>query len=191
MKKTFILVFLFLSAYIVDAQIVSYSVDASKSYDTNKKTIYLSLRGFYTDEAAIFIENEILQNPEIIQFSFYDQTNKKKCMYTADIALTEAEFVEMINDILENFGMGKLETDYPQTVYFENEKALKFEIVGVRDEAHRQRIIDELSDNENIISMEIGSGNVCKLVLKRNADMTLIEEYFNDLEVEISRIINP
>jgi len=67
MKKTFILVFLFLSAYIVDAQIVSYSVDASKSYDTNKKTIYLSLRGFYTDEAAIFIENEILQNPEIIQ----------------------------------------------------------------------------------------------------------------------------
>ena len=185
MKKTFILVILLLFGFIVSAQVSAYAVDASKSYDNNTKTVYLSLEGNYNETQARFVEIEILHNPEIRHFSFYDKSNSKKCMYNADISFDDTRILELINDLIEKSNLAGQETGSPQAYYAENQKTIK---LFLNDVGNKSLIIDELYEISGIVSVDINNDNVCKIVMEKDLPWSRVEEKLRENGVNFNSV---
>lgn len=173
MKKTFILVILLVAGFFVQAQVLSYGIDASKSYDNNTKTVYLSLEGFYTETQARFIEKEILLIPEIKHFSFYDQSNSKKCMYSSDVSFDDTEILEILNYLIEKSNLVGQETGSPQAYYAGNQKTIKIFLSNV---GNKSLLIDELYEISGVVSVDINNDNVCKIVMEKDLPWSRVEE---------------
>jgi len=185
MKTIISLVLLGFICLSIEAQIISYSVDSEKQYSNDTKTAYLSLTGSIDESILTDIEREIMSNAEITNFSFYMNGNDIKCMYTGNISVTEAEIVQMVNDIYAVYLDSDDGQDFPNTVYGEYMKTVKFIVSGISDEGHKQQIIEDISENVAVISVEINPENICKLSVMTNVDKYMIEEIFSELNLEI------
>lgn len=167
------------------AQIISYNVDSEKQYDNDIKTTYLSLTGSIDESIITDIEREIVNNPDITTFSFFQNGTEIKCMYTVNNSISDAEIIQMINDIYAAYLDSDNGLDFPNTVYSEYEKTVKFILSGILDEDHKQQIIEEISDNASVVAVEINPDNICKLSVMTNVDKYMIQEMFGELNLEI------
>lgn len=184
--KTIICQLLFIVLCIsVNAQIVSFSVDAEKQYDNNTKTTYLTLTGSIDNDMIVDIEREIINYPEVNTFAFYKNDAEMKCMYNVNISLSDTEIIQMINDIYDVYLNSDFGIDFPNTVYGADQKTVKFIVSGIIDEGHKQEIIETLSDNPVVVAIEINPQNICKLSVMTNVEKYMIEELFSELDLEI------
>lgn len=184
--KTIICQVLFIFICVsLNAQIVSFSVDAEKQYTNNTRTTYLTLTGIIDNEMIVDIEREIINNSDINTFSLYNSSDEIKCMYTVNNSLSDDEIVQMINDIYAVYLNSDIGMDFPNTVYGEFEKTVKFMVSGITDEGHKQEIIETISSDASVVSVEINPDNICKLSVMTNVDKYMIEELFSELNLEI------
>jgi hypothetical protein len=190
MKKN-VLVFLFVfTSVFINAQIVSYNLDSAKEYDDNTRTAYLTLIGTVPIELHAVIQGEIMAYPNVLSFSFYDNTDAMKCMYSSENSVDEKKIVEIINEIILNNSSSL--TSYNSQLQAEcvQEEVLKFTISGAVDEAQRINIVDVFSKYTWVKSVDINPDNVCKMVLFKEANIAEIEKIFKELGLETSLITN-
>lgn len=185
MKTIISLVLLGFICFVAKAQIISYSVDSEKQYDNDTKTTYLSLTGSIDESIITDIEREIVNNPDITTFSIFQNGTDIKCMYTVNNSISDAEIIQMINDIYAAYLDSDNGLDFPNTVYSEYEKTVKFILSGILDQGHKQQIIEEISDNASVVAVEINPDNICKLSVMTNVDKYMIQEMFGELNLEI------
>lgn len=184
--KTIICQILFIVICIsVNAQIVSFTVDAEKQYNNDTRTSYLTLTGSIDSDMKLDIEREIVNNPAISTFSFLNDTDAIKCMYTVNNSISDNEIIQMINDIYAVYLNSDSGLDFPNTVYGESDKTVKFIVSGITDEGHKQEIIEAISGDASVVSVEINPDNICKLSVMTNVDKYMIQEMFSDLSLEI------
>lgn len=187
MKKRLLFI-LFAFVYLnVNSQVLSFRTDAVKEYDDNTRTSYITLDGVISSDIIPVIEKEILVNQDVKHFSFYDNTNRSKCMFTSVSSVDGKQIVDMINDIIsENIREDK----NTQPVDIINDEVFKFNLEGIKDEMHKKQIVEILLRYGWVISADINVDNVCKLVLKKGTEMPEIEKVFENLGLKISLITN-
>ncbi|MDD4150616.1 MAG: hypothetical protein PHE33_11385 [Bacteroidales bacterium] len=189
MKKTFTLLLLsFMASVLSYAQVTAVSVDSEKNYENNTKTAYLTLRGYYGTDLIEGISEQLNSHPDISLFSFYDNTNNKKCMYTASSDFTELMLVDIINDFMSEYYQFDSSNDLPNTEYFEDIKAVKFNISGITDDNHKAQIISELSQLDFVTAVEINHQGICKISIGKTTKGDTIRTAFNNLNLEIIEI---
>jgi len=103
MKKLFILAALSLLTIGIQAQIDSYVVDASKVYENNTRTSYLTLYGNWDTKIAEIIQQEVIARPGVKEFSFYDASDLAKCMFISETSVDENAIVGIINEVIASF----------------------------------------------------------------------------------------
>lgn len=190
MKKNLLLFLFAFLCYGMNAQVLSFTTDAIKEYEDNTRTSYLTLVGVVPAEIRPVIEIEIKSKPDVLNFSFYDNTNLMKCMFSSAISVDEKQIVEMINDVIEKYSLSNTNQEIQQIGYKEADYAVKFKVSGIKDAEHRQNLINHLNLNDNIISVDINIQNICKMVITKGTDISFIEKLFSELGLKISEINN-
>jgi hypothetical protein len=190
MKKVVIIAVLLIIYFSTSAQIISFVTDSEKDYSDSTRTSYLTINGYIPDDALRIIEQEVLSNPEVYHFSFYNLSNKQKCMITCNSNLSNDVIVEIINDILSTYGLLSSENDFRNTYYTLNDKTVKLRIIGISDELAKSSIVDAVLQNINVVSFEINPENIGKLVIKREVGKDEIFNLFNSLGLGVQEITN-
>jgi len=185
MKTIISIILLGFIYFVANAQIISYNVDSEKQYDNDTKTTYLTLIASIDESMMTDIEREIVNNPDITTFSIFQNGTDIKCMYTVNNSISDTEIIQMINDIYAVYLNSDDGLDFPNTVYGDYEKTVKFILSGILDENHKQQIIEEISDNASVVAVEINPDNICKLSVMKNVDKYMIQEMFSELDIEI------
>jgi hypothetical protein len=188
-KNVLVLLFAFMCV-MLNAQILSYNLDSAKEYDNNTRTAYLTLIGTVPIELHPVIQREILANPNVLSFSFYDNTNPLKCMFSSESSVNEMQIVENINEIILNNSSSFMLNNSQIQVENLKEEVLKFTLTGSVEEAQRLHVVDVFSKYSWVKSVDINADNVCKMVLYKDANITEIERIFKELGVETSLITN-
>lgn len=174
----------------VNSQIVSFTTDAVKEYNDNTRTSYITLNGIISEDLRVVIERELVSHPDVSLFSFYDNTNFNKCMFTSAISVDESQLVDMINDIIDNYELTIPDIDMLQTVYFSTTKAVKFKVSGITDGESKSKAIDKLLRDKQVVSVEINPNNICKLEITKETHKDYIKKIFTEVGIEISEITN-
>lgn len=184
MKKIFFLLFALQIAYFSFAQTNSYQVISSKEYPNNTKTSYIEL-DFKIGESNIdFITEEIISNPLISNFSFYNKSNSSKCMFTSDMSIETETIVQMIYDINETY------YDNDNRKFIEswtNSTGMEyfFQIDGIINDLQRIQIAEALMKDKNITNAVI-NGSGCKILTSQDISPEYIEVILDKCEVGIS-----
>ncbi len=100
MKKLFFVTVAMLSVIYLSAQVKSFSISSSKTYENNTRTSYLVLDADLYEELALIIEKDLERHPYISKFSFYAKPNLSKCMFTTNISIDEQIVVDLMNDAI-------------------------------------------------------------------------------------------
>lgn len=187
MKKRLLFILFALVYLNVNSQVLSFRTDAVKEYDDNTKTSYITLNVVITPDIIPVIEKEMLVNRDVKYFSFYDSTNRSKCMFTYASSVDEKQIVDMINHIISD---NTLKNNNLQSVNILNDEVLKFNLEGIKDEMHKKQIVEILLQYGWVISVDINEDNVCKLILKKGIEIPEIEKVFENLGLKISLITN-
>ncbi len=166
-------------------QVTKVSVDSEKQYENNTKTAYLTLHGYYDTDLLDGISRQLNSHPDISLFSFYDNANKTKCMYTANAGLSKTILIDLINDFLSDYYEFDHSNDLPNTEYFEDAKEVKFEVSGIKDDDHKAQIILELSKFGFVNAIKINEQGICKISISKTTRGASIKTAFNDLHLEI------
>lgn len=190
MKKLVLLLASSLICVFTIAQISEVKIDSEKQYENATRTTYLSLDGYYGSELTEGISAHLNSHPDILLFSFYDETNPKKCMYTANNSLNKSILVEIINDFLSGYYQFDMSDDLPYTKYFANVKTVKFNVSGIVDDNHKTQIISTLSLLNFVSEIKINQQNICKISISKTTKGSVIRAVFDELNLEIIESIN-
>ena len=188
MKKTFLFFIIILSGIIINAQVTSSNLLSQKIYDNKSQTTYLELSGFIPEYAKGDLTEQIENHPDIEKFSFYDNTNIMKCMFTSELSMDEKQVVDLINDIISEYSLQKIVDKNSMVEKSNSLYVLKFNILDIKNESQKQQILNSLTNNELVFSVDINSDNVCKLVLKEEIEIEFIVNIFEDLGLRVSLI---
>ena len=188
MKKVVIIAVLLIIYFSTSAQVISFVTDSEKDYSDSTRTSYLTINGYIPDDARLIIEQEIISHPDVSNFSFYDNTNLMKCMFTSNASIDEKQIVEMINDIISDYSQLNPDQNIQQIVYRIDDNSFKFKISGIQNDEYKQKIIGELRLNEKVLSVDINLQNMCKMVVTKETDIQFVEKLFSELGLEITEI---
>ncbi|MEA1875205.1 MAG: hypothetical protein U9N51_12385 [Bacteroidota bacterium] len=100
MKKGILSLVVFFIATVLFAQVDSYTVAASKTYENRTKTVYLDLSAVLDAETAKMIEQGMVAQSDIHKFSFYAAPNYEKCMFTSALNVHEDEILALMNEFI-------------------------------------------------------------------------------------------
>jgi hypothetical protein len=182
MKKSILLVAITMFAIVVNAQIKSFTVVGSKTYDDGTITAYLSLEVDIDADLADIVTAEIKSNPDFKNFSFYSRPDFTKLMYTADRSVTEQMVVDLINEIA--FGQGddsRLKSmSFAKVETINGNKVIYFECKGLDDQMHLKDFHQVLIGNSDIISVEMDDNQLFKLTLKNDIRPDYIQTVLKD-----------
>ncbi len=103
MKNLMVFLGLLLIGSLGFAQIESYNIESSKTYDDGTKTAYLSLEGDFTQQLRACFEEEIKHTEAIQMFRFYDSGNPGKCMITSSVDFTIEALESLIQKVNSAF----------------------------------------------------------------------------------------
>ena len=190
MKNLMIIGLCLLSTLIMHGQVTNIDIISSKTYENQKSTNYYNISGFIP---AYLIENlsvHIESHPDVEKFSFYDNNNLRKCMCTASCNFNEEILIDLINDFLSQFYDFNINYDFLNTEYFEYNKSVKFIINGINSNEHKESIINQISQNQEVISIEIKDNNICKITINKTTTKQNISEIFDFYDLEIVEIHN-
>lgn len=177
MKTTITIFFLiFIFGYNLNAQIKSFSVDGSKEYPNKTRTSYLTFSGYIAPDLAGIIATEMSKHPLILVFSFYDETDNLKCMYTSDLRLDDEKIVDLINSIILKNNKELIVYEFPNTVYNGDTKFVKVEIQGLENEGAKKQVIDELLKYDQVVSVEINNDNYCSILMKNSMNALKVKD---------------
>lgn len=109
MKKGILSLVAFFIATVLFAQVDSYTVAASKTYENRTKTVYLNLSAVLDAETAELIEQGMEAQSDIHRFSFYAAPDYQKCMFTTAPNVHEDEIIALMNEFVYEVN--------PSTVY--------------------------------------------------------------------------
>ncbi|MDD2636563.1 MAG: hypothetical protein PHW82_13810 [Bacteroidales bacterium] len=189
MKKTLtLLVLSFMTSILSYGQVTGVSIDSKKHYENNTTTAYLTLRGYYGTDIIVGMSEHLNAHPDISLFSFYDNKNPKKCMYTANNNLSETTLINIINDFLSEYYEFDISNDLSHTKYFADNKTVKFKVTGINDDNHKDYIISQLSELEFINAIKINQEGICKINTNKTIKGITIITAFNDLNLGIIEI---
>lgn len=155
------------------AQLVSYNIDASKTYENGTKTVYLTLEGEITNQVRSEFERECKTRSSVSMFRYYDAENPAKCMFTADESFDDAELDQIVSNVNASFeyveepGQDKRNTEYK-----------KFQLIIPEGEEVRRAAINKLMSYDFIDYASFGEGNICKLGVRENTDLKDIQKAF-------------
>ncbi len=82
------------------AQVDSYTVKASKTYENKTKTVYLNLNADLDAETADMIESALESQSGIHKFSFYAAPDYQECMFTVNAGVHEDEIIALMNEVV-------------------------------------------------------------------------------------------
>jgi hypothetical protein len=100
MKKAVLLIAGLCVTALLFAQVDSYTVAASKSYENRTKTVYLNLSAVLDAETAKMIEQGMEAQSDIHRFSFYAAPDYQKCMFTSALNVHEDEIMALMNEFV-------------------------------------------------------------------------------------------
>jgi hypothetical protein len=100
MKKAVLLIAGLCVTALLFAQVDSYTVAASKTYENRTKTVYLNLSAVLDAETAKMIEQGMEAQSDIHRFSFYAAPNYQKCMFTSALNVHEDEIMALMNEFI-------------------------------------------------------------------------------------------
>ena len=190
MKKTSAIISILIVSICLNAQISYLNINSSKTYDNDITTSYGILSGYIPQDLLIDLCTHIESHPDVLKFSFYDSSNYKSFMYSAKSSFDPLNIIDLINDFIEEFIAFDSSDDLANTEYFEDDKAVKFIIQGIINENQKEEIIDQISLEEGIISMEINPNNICKLTIHKGITKHNIIEIFESYSLSIIEMHN-
>jgi uncharacterized membrane protein len=188
MKKTALFFIIILTGIILNAQVTSSNLISQKIYNDKNQTTYLELSGFIPEYAKEDLTKQIENHPDINKFSFYDNTNIMKCMFTSELSINKKQVVDLINDIISDYSLQKVVNNNSTLGQDNSLQVLKFNILNIKDESQKQQALNALMENDWVSSANINSDNVCKLVLMKEMQMEFIVKVFEDLGLNVSLI---
>ncbi len=187
MKKivvSFIVLVVSLPAF---SQMVNYTIESQKAYENGSKTVYLRFEGDFSAQARAVIEREFKTRIAVRQFSFYDQNNPTKMMFTATSGFSERE----LDEIMAEVHASSSETSDAKNTNIRKDRDdldyIKFDIEGVSSKAEMKRVEAKLKSTDFIEYVAFGNLTECKLAVKKGTDMQDIKQAFETAGVRASR----
>lgn len=189
MKKLFILFIAIVVAVMAHGQIRSFSIDASKNYENNTYTSYITLQGEIDSDMAEIITAELKLNSDIQKFSFYDKSNLLKCMVTANQAISETMLVDMINDIFDNQSKILLseKREFLKSEVSNDVYKVSFLIDGLYNSELSNKICDDFKATSLFVDILITNESICELKSMVSIDFDLVEQIIISNGVTINK----
>ncbi len=188
MKRISIICLFLLFAILLHGQITNIDIISSKTYENQKTTCYFKITGFIPiyliEDLTIHIES----HPDVEKFSFYNKSDSRKCMCTFNSTFNEEFLIETINDFLIQFEEFNINDDFLNTIYFEDNKSVKFIVQGINNQQHKNSLQEQISTHDGIISIEINPDNICKLTMTKNISKQYITSIFESYSLSILEI---
>ncbi len=187
MKKIFLMTITLLSVVYLNAQVKSFDVISSKTYENNTRTSYIHLDADLDAETAIIIEKELEQHPDISRFSFYAKPNLSKCMFTTNISVDEQIVVDLMNDAIftntETTTIAK--RDFRSRGFINNLHVTSFALDFDIDSDLLQEIMTSFKENDLIIDVDYDSKSRFKISSNELIYPQYIEDLLLEWEIEI------
>lgn len=167
-------------------QITSFKLISGKEYPNNTRTQYLQLDQTVDKDLHQIIKTELLNNPLITNFSFYDKSDYSMCMYSSDLSIDGDDIIVLINQVLEskteidkdaNSKLNKNETVY----YF-----YQYKIINNRNVNDQKQIISNLIQNQSIVDAKINNNNILKIKSRQEMSLDEISQILSDFDFFIS-----
>jgi hypothetical protein len=171
----------------VFSQMVDYTIESQKSYDNGTKTVYLSFQGDFNEHVRAVLEREFKTRVAIKQFSFYNQNDPTKLMYTATSSFGEQELDDIIAEVNASSGGKTTAKSHNISAKRENLEYMKFHVEGVSSKEEMKRIVQKLKSYDFIEYAAFGSLTECKLAVQQGADVQDVKEAFASAGVRASR----
>jgi hypothetical protein len=183
MKKLFLLIVVSSLTVCAVAQIVSFDVVSSKTYDNNTSTYYLKLVGDFDKTMCEEIVSELESYPEIHKFSFYDKSNLMNCMFTAELSYDAEKIVQLINDMVENPG-GGVSSGFVNV--WENASGFEifFQIDDIASDLQRRQIEEVLMKDTAILNAVVNL-NDCKIIISQQLSPEYVQDILDKFGVKI------
>lgn len=183
MRSLFLLFLILSVACYSTGQINSYRVVSSKEYADNTKTFYLEFDVSIDASMKEIITQELISNPQINHFSFYNKADLSKCMFTSDMSVDADMVVQMINDIIENNIDG---SRFVNVWTNSTGQELFFQIEGITSDLQRKQIAEVLMKDTHIVNAVL-NGFDCKIIVKQE----ITPEYVQIILDKFNVVINP
>jgi len=182
MKKLFFVTVAMLSVIYLSAQVKSFSISSSKTYDNNTRTSYLVLDADLDEELALIIEKDLERHPDISKFSFYAKPNLSKCMFTTNISIDEQIVVDLMNYAIHtNTETSQiLERDFSNRGLINNLHAVRFTLDIDIDNDLLQELMSTFKESDIILDVDyIGKSQFevtsNELIYPKNIEALLLE----------------
>ncbi len=183
MRNLFLLFLTLSIAGYSTGQINSYRVVSSKEYADNTKTFYLEFDASIDASMKEIITQELISNPQINHFSFYNKADLSKCMFTSERSVDAEMVVQMINDIIDNnMNSGRFVNVWTNSTGQE----LFFQIDGITSDLQRMQIAEVLMKDSQIENAVV-NGFDCKIIVKQE----ITPEYVQIILDKLNVVINP
>lgn len=186
MKNSILLLLVLLSvSYYSLGQINSYQVVSSKEYADNTQTAYLEFDVKIDASFKEAITEEIMSNPLISNFSFYNKTDLSKCMFSADMSIDVETIVQMINDIVDNY----IEAEGGRFINVWNDSTgqeVFFQIDGVISDLQRKQLAEVLM-KDSLIKNAVINGSDCKIITLQKVSPEYIQIILDSFDVKINQ----
>jgi hypothetical protein len=183
MKRGFVLFFVFLFAVSVSAQIVDFEIVSSKTYDNNTSTTYLTLVGDFDKTLCDEITSDLESYPEIQKFSFYDNTDLMRCMFTADLAFDAEKIVQLINDMVVS-GNNSNSLSFANIWKNQNGYEIFFQIDEIVSDLQRRQIEEVLMKDSRIMNAVVNMDD-CKIISTELLSPLYIQDILNKFGIII------
>jgi hypothetical protein len=182
MKNLFVFFVLFLIGSLGFAQIESYTIESSKTYDDGTKTSYVVLEGNITPKLRSCFEKEVKQIDAIQMFRFYDSENARKFMITASADFSEQELESMIqraNNAYEN-----LRQQTKSKVNASELNIMLFELATV-DMIDEENVKHKLLEFDFIQYVAFGNNDELKIGTLKNTSEVEVLDALNAIGIEV------
>ncbi|MDA3911125.1 MAG: hypothetical protein PF448_07200 [Bacteroidales bacterium] len=181
MKNLFVFLGLLLIGSFGFAQIESYNIESSKTYDDGTKTSYLILEGNVTPQVRSCFEKEVKQIDAIQMFRFYDSGNPGKCMFTASVDFSEQELESMIQRANNAYNNSKQKSK----VSAQELDIMFFELVSQGDMIDEEKVKQKLLEYDFIQYVAFGNNSECKIGALKNTSEADVLDALNAVGVEV------
>lgn len=176
MKKAGFVFLLLLSVFSINAQVKSFVVDASKVYDNNTRTVYLTIEWDFDNDLVEKVSTIVQEHPDIKLFSFYNSQDYRKLMFTSSMSIDENVVVDLINDAIlsEEISVEMVRYDFVKSEYREGQYIVSFKIDDITSSEQSNRICDELKKLELFNDILIDYNSNCTLKSYQEIDYAVV-----------------
>ncbi|HOK39262.1 MAG TPA: hypothetical protein P5538_09905 [Bacteroidales bacterium] len=121
--KSFILTVFLIAVFFTAYSQSNFRIDSEKFYDDGSRIIYITLDKTLTDFEKEILENELLKNFKVNNFSFYDSQNSDKIMLN-----TSDDFeIELIDKIINKIFNVEKDKNINDLNFYDNKVFIKSE----------------------------------------------------------------